>query len=217
MDNSGQTDGQDFIREHGTLPPEVALPSLLDAQALKDYRKILTLTHVPPESLDHTRPWLAAVILEVALARAENYSPDSGVDREIFALAKSEGKSVRFFETVAQQFALLMPDDPHLELAEFDADLKQLQTESNELGPLVDAWSHGDAAEVARLVNIDLESDPAARKSLLDDRNMAWVKQLRRMLAQSHIYFITVGAGHLAGPRGVPALLRKAGYNVEGP
>jgi len=217
MDDSGQTDSQDFIREHGTLPPEVALPSLLDAQTLKDYRKILALTHVPPESLDHTRPWLAAVILEVALVRAQNYSPDSGVDRQIFALAKSEGKPVQYLETVSQQFSLLMPENPQLELTEFGTDLKQLQTEANELGPLVDAWSHGDAAEVARLVNTDLDSDPAARKSLLDDRNAAWIKQLKHMLAQPHIYFITVGAGHLAGQHGVPSLLREAGYSVDGP
>jgi len=217
MDNNGQLDGQDFIREHGTLPPEVALPSLLDAQTLKDYRKTLALTHVSPESLDHTRPWLAAIILEVALIRAENYLPDSGVDRQIFALAKSEGKSVQYFETVNQQFSLLMPQSPQLELTEFDEDLKQLQTESNELGPLVDAWSHGDAAEVARLVNADLESDPAARKTLLDDRNTAWAAQLKRMLALPHIYLVTVGAGHLAGPHGVPALLREAGYKVDGP
>jgi uncharacterized protein YbaP (TraB family) len=217
MDSSGQTDSQDFIREHGTLPPEVALPSLLDAQTLKDYRRVLALTHVAPESLDHTRPWLAAVILEVALVRAQNYSPDSGVDRQIFALARSEGKSVQYFETVGQQFSLLMPENPQQELTEFDTDLKQLQTESNELGPLVDAWAHGDAAEVARLVNTDLEGDPAARKALLDDRNEAWMKQLKAMLGQPHTYFITVGAGHLAGRHGVPALLREAGYSVDGP
>jgi uncharacterized protein YbaP (TraB family) len=37
------------------------------------------------------------------------------------------------------------------------------------------------------------------------------------MLAEPHTYFITVGAGHLLGPKGVPALLRAKGYRVEGP
>ncbi len=217
MDASSQTDSQEFIREHGTLPPDTALPSLLNAQTLKDYRKALMLAHVPPESLDHTRPWLAAIILESAVVRAENYSPDSGVDRQVFAIATSEGKPVRYFETVEGQFSLLLPHDPKLELTEFDADLKAMQAEPNELGPLVDAWSRGDAAEVGKLVNADLDGNPAARKALLDDRNEAWGRQLRRSLAERHIYFITVGAGHLAGPRGVPALLRKAGYRVDGP
>jgi uncharacterized protein YbaP (TraB family) len=217
LDESGQAAGQEFIRTHGTLPPETALPSLLNAQTLADYRKALSLTQAPPDSLDHLRPWLATIVLELALIRAEHYSPDSGVDRQVFAVAKSEGKTFAYFETVEQQLAMLVPTNPKLELAEFDTDLKEIQTESDELGPLVDAWSHGDAARVGSLLNADLESDPAARKALLDDRNAAWVTQLKPMLSERHTYFITVGAGHLAGPNGVPALLRKAGYRVDGP
>ena len=52
---------------------------------------------------------------------------------------------------------------------------------------------------------------------LLDDRNQRWVPQIEAMLKEKHIFFITVGAGHLTGPKGVPALLRKAGYKVTGP
>jgi uncharacterized protein YbaP (TraB family) len=37
------------------------------------------------------------------------------------------------------------------------------------------------------------------------------------MLKEKHVFFITVGAGHLTGPTGVPALLRKDGFKVEGP
>jgi uncharacterized protein YbaP (TraB family) len=217
IDDSGASAGQDFIRAHGTLPSGQTLPALLDARTLADYRKALTLVHLPPEGLDHVRPWLAGVVLEVAFIQQQHYSVTSGVDHQVFASARSSGKTFRYFETVEQQLSLLMTSDPRLELEEFDAELKELQTESNELGPLVDAWSHGNVTEVGRLVNSDLESDPAARKALLDDRNKAWVTQLKTMLAEQHTYFITVGAGHLVGPRGVPALLRKAGYIVDGP
>jgi hypothetical protein len=95
LDDAGQAAGQEFIRAHGVLPPDTALPSLLDTQTLADYRKTLEITHVPPESLDHMRPWFAAIILEIDLMRAENYSPDSGVDRQIFAVAKGDGKPIR--------------------------------------------------------------------------------------------------------------------------
>jgi uncharacterized protein YbaP (TraB family) len=37
------------------------------------------------------------------------------------------------------------------------------------------------------------------------------------MLGESRSFFVTVGAAHLAGPDGVPALLRADGYDVEGP
>ncbi|MGD0189651.1 MAG: TraB/GumN family protein [Rhizomicrobium sp.] len=217
IDDSGVAAGQEFIRAHGTLPAGQSLPALLDAKTLADYQKAVALTRLPPDTLDHLRPWLASVVLEVAFIQQQHYSVESGVDRQVFAAAKTAGKTFRYFETVQQQLALLMPDKPKLELEEFDAQLKELQTEADELGPLVDAWSHGDVGEVGRLVNSDLDSDPGAKKALLDDRNKAWVVQLRRMLAESHTYFITVGAGHLVGPGGVPSLLRKAGYTVDGP
>ena len=37
------------------------------------------------------------------------------------------------------------------------------------------------------------------------------------MLKDDDNVFVTVGAAHLAGPDGVPALLRADGYDVDGP
>ena len=83
--------------------------------------------------------------------------------------------------------------------------------------PMVKAWGTGDQAKLDKLINGDLDEFPEARKLLLDDRNQRWVPQIEAMLKEKHVFFITVGAGHLTGPQGVPALLRKAGYNVDGP
>jgi uncharacterized protein len=216
-DETGKATAADFMSAHGTLPPELALPSLLNDEELKDYRQALALTHVPPDSLVHMRPWLAALVLEVAFIRGQHYEPNSGIDHQVALLATAEGKPLRYFETVTQQLSLLMPQDQKLELAQFDATLKEFQSAPNELGPLVDAWAHSRVAEVDRLMNKDLESVPGAKKALIDDRNDAWVVKLGTMLKEHHTYFITVGAGHLAGPHGLPALLRKTGYSVEGP
>ena len=82
-------------------------------------------------------------------------------------------------------------------------------------GALVDAWSDGRMKEVGRLMNEGLKSTPGAMKLLIDDRNGRWVTRISAMLAQHHTYFITVGAGHIAGPRGLPALLAARGLHVE--
>jgi uncharacterized protein YbaP (TraB family) len=216
-DNAGIDAISDFIRAHGTLPAGTSLPSLLDVQTLKDYRKALALTHTSAQSVDNFRPWLAGLVLEMAYIRSEHYAPEGGVDRQVYAMAKAQGKSVRYFETVKQQMSLLMPQDPKLEVKEFDATLKGFQSQSNVLGPLIDAWGNADEAEVAKLMNADLQAIPGARKILLDDRNQAWARELKDMLAEPHTFFITVGAGHLAGPSGLPALLQQAGYQVDGP
>ncbi len=217
MDDAGKAAVAEFVRQHGSLPSGTTLSSLLGKDALKDYRHAIAIAHVAPEMLEHERPWLASILIDVAYLQQLHYGVEGGVDRQVFALAKQRKKLVRDFETPEQQLALFMPKDEKLEIAEFDADLKQFQSEQATIGAMVDAWGAGDVKSVGRLMNKDLESVPGAKKLLIDDRNAAWVKTIDAMLRQRATYFITVGAGHLVGPKGVPALLRAQGYRVEGP
>jgi uncharacterized protein YbaP (TraB family) len=215
LGDSGKEQAAAFIQANGTLPAEVALPSMLDDSARSDYRAAIELTHVPPERLTHLRPWLAALVMEGQLAQTMHYSSDSGVDRQVWTYATTQKKPVETFETVEEQLRLLMPKDRKLEIEEFDASLKELNTDANEVGALVDAWKDGRMNEVAHLMNAGLKSSPGAMKLLIDDRNGRWITRISAMLTQHRTYFITVGAGHIAGPRGLPALLAARGYQVE--
>jgi uncharacterized protein YbaP (TraB family) len=76
---------------------------------------------------------------------------------------------------------------------------------------------HGRVDRIASLTEKGLAKFPEARKLLYDDRNRAWVTKIATYLDQPKVYFITVGAAHLAGPHGVPTLLRAKGFRVEGP
>jgi uncharacterized protein YbaP (TraB family) len=49
--------------------------------------------------------------------------------------------------------------------------------------------------------------------TLLYVRNRAWIPQLEQMFADGNVA-VVVGAAHLHGHRGVPALLRAKGYTV---
>lgn len=217
MDDAGKAAIANFIAQHGSLPAGTTLTSLLPPKTRKDYGQALALTQISPTALDHERPWLASIMLDVGFLQRLHYMVDGGVDRQIYAIAERRKKRVRAFETPEQQLALFMPKNEKLEIAEFDADLKQFQSEQGTIGAMVDAWGAGDVKAVGRLMNKDLDSVPGAKKLLIDDRNAAWVKQIDTMLGEHAVYFITVGTGHLAGPRGVPALLRAQGYTVDGP
>ncbi|MEI9930813.1 MAG: TraB/GumN family protein [Rhizomicrobium sp.] len=146
-----------------------------------------------------------------------NFSAASGVDVQI--QADAGGRPVIGLETIDQQMALLAPSDPKVELQAFEASLKTSSAASmdKEMGPLLDAWMHGRVDQLASLTKKDFQQYPDAQKALFDDRNAAWVKKIAALLDEPKIYFITVGAGHLAGPHGVPALLRAEGFRVEGP
>ena len=53
----------------------------------------------------------------------------------------------------------------------------------------------------------------AESADFLDNRNVAWVPQIKEMIANKRC-FIAVGAGHLGGPNGVIRLLEKEGYTL---
>src|SRR5437762_12380016 len=67
MDETQKTAIQAFVKENGLLPPGMALPSLLNEQARKDYRAALNVTHVSPEMLNPMRPWLALLMLDAGV------------------------------------------------------------------------------------------------------------------------------------------------------
>jgi hypothetical protein len=218
MDDSTQTRIADFVRDNAFLPKDQSLPSLMNDETRKDFRDVVALTGISADKLVDKRPWFAALVLEVSYMTQRHLSPDAGVDRQVYkeALAAS-GKSFRAFETPEEQFRLLMPDDRKLEISEFDSNLKEILKDKGTVGNLIDAWAHGDVKTLGHLMNDDMKSDPKMEKALFEDRNTKWVTKIAAMLNENHTYFITVGAGHLAGPKGVPAMLRAKGFKVDGP
>jgi uncharacterized protein YbaP (TraB family) len=208
---------QSLIRQRGFLPPGQSLRAMLRPEIRDDYDAVVADSGLSAAELDRQRPWLAGIQLLFSQMRKLRYAANSGVDSVLGAMAARDKKAVRYLETIDEQFALLAPEDRKLELQEFEAGLKDLRDINVELEPMIKAWSNGDQAELDRLINGTLKDYPAARKELLDDRNANWVPKIQAMLKEKHVFFIAVGAGHLTGPKGVPALLRKAGYKVEGP
>jgi uncharacterized protein YbaP (TraB family) len=216
MDDKFQARMQDYIRERGMLPAGQHLHDMLSPEARKELDAEVAKLPVSPAAIDRMRPWLAELTIEIMGVSKQNYSPSAGVDVQI--QANANGKPIIGLETIEQQMALIAPSDPKIELESFEADLKTSGAPSNDqIGPLVDAWMHGRVDRLAALTKKDLAQYPNAQKALFDDRNAAWVTKITALLEEPKTYFITVGAGHLAGPHGVPALLRAKGFRVQGP
>jgi uncharacterized protein YbaP (TraB family) len=208
---------QVMIAAKGMLPPGQTLRALLSKSARADFDAVLASSGLAPSAVERSRPWLAGLQLLFAEIARHKFAVENGVDSQLAAEAVKAGKPLRYLETVEQQFAVLAPEDRRLEMEQFEAGLKDLKDIASQVQPMVDAWAAGDQKRLDRLVNGDLDRFPAARKALLDDRNRAWLPQITAMLKEKGTFLVTVGAGHLTGPQGLPALLRKAGHKVDGP
>ncbi len=216
-DATTQTRIAKLVSDQGELPAGASLRAMLSANAQADYDSDLALAHVSPRELDQKRPWLADLFLVMRNMAQENASPVLGVDAMLMREATAGGKEIRYLETLDDQVGLIVPKDPKLELEEFEADLKEFRSEKDEFGGLVSAWSQGDPDAIDRLLNSEFATHPAARRALLDDRNRAWARKLETWLKEPKIFFIAVGAGHLAGKNSLVQMLREHGYRVDGP
>jgi len=80
------------------------------------------------------------------------------------------------------------------------------------------AWLTGDlrtfeAEAIARMKS----REPGYARAFLEDRNRTWIQPIAAMLDRPGEILVVVGAAHMAGPEGLPALLRAKGLQVEGP
>jgi uncharacterized protein YbaP (TraB family) len=205
-----------MIAEKGSLPSGQSLRAMLPEASQKDLDEDLAMLGLPEAPLDNKRPWLAEIALSGMKMIKQGTLPTAGVDMVILARAQERGRPVRYLEPIEAQIALLASDDMTAELKAFELFLKNFRQDSTLAAQLSDAWLHGDEARLTRLMLKDLDKEPGTRKAVLDDRNAAWVEVLKGVLDhESGIFLVTVGAGHLITERGVPALLKKAGYKVE--
>jgi uncharacterized protein YbaP (TraB family) len=150
----------------------------------------------------------------LSLARASEAPEDSanGIDRAVLAAAGK--RPVVELEGAVAQLGLFdaLPEAEQRDL--LNAVLRDAGAIDNESRDLAQAWRKGDMTTIEAETRKGLLADPELRAALFTGRNKAWTDKLAAMLAQGAHPFIAVGAAHMAGPEGLPAMLEARGYTV---
>jgi len=209
-----------FVAEHG-VDPEQPLSRKLPPRTLAALQRQADLGQ-----LDHLRPWAAALMLSMRPppGRPAQGGPTvgAGADLMLIRAARQAGKAVRTFETLEDQswiFAGLSEDAE----VRYLTDVIRERTPRSRLAwwrrPSVDliaAWLDGDLTRAGPALVGDLQTDnPALYDALLRRRNQAWAEVLtRRLAAGDGVELVNVGALHMVGADGLPALLKARGFQV---
>jgi uncharacterized protein len=199
------------------MDPQHPLSSLLSPALVAQLDKAAKSAGLPQgeKALEPMRPWLAAVALEDALLIHAGYDPASGVEATLVQQAKAAGKPVSGFETMPQQLHFFADLPPALQRQTLENMLDEFDRGTEELDMVVEAWMRGDDTAIAHAMIDQVRTPfPALYQVLFVTRNQAWAKTIARMAQGAGVTFVAVGAGHLAGPDSVEALLTRRGLRV---
>ncbi|HEX5183356.1 MAG TPA: TraB/GumN family protein [Allosphingosinicella sp.] len=169
---------------------------------------------IPEPVLDRMKTWAAALLLDAVIFKRLHLDPNAGVEETLIGPWRKSGKPLEGLETAEQQFGLFDHLSDSAQRAFLIDEVDELDKAKPEFDAMIRAWISGDVAGIARTFNDDMKDSPELRKALLVDRNARWADWLKARMAKPGTLFVAVGAGHLAGPESVEAMLATRGVKV---
>lgn len=198
------------------------------AETLRDHisedtwRKLLVYIQqsgapIPEWMLERQKPGMLAITIASLVLVRQGLSPEYGIDLHFLKQAFQSDKTVLELEGVEQQMNMLLDLDlPELLLRQA---LDQAEDAGKTISTLIRAWKAGDTAEIRKLFIEDPLAEHPDFERLMEKldfkRNRKMVDELQGYLRQGGRYFVVVGAAHLVGDKGIPALLTEKGYRLE--
>ena len=158
------------------------------------------------DAFSETESWGAALILANSVRRSDS---GNGADRALIA----EAARVEGLESFEEQYAAF-DRLPAAEQADLLAGLAA-DAEGDFEDRRVTAWLTGDMAALERDSSGGILADPELREALQLSRTRAWAARVGDLLERGERPFVAVGAGHMWGDEGLPALLAARGYAVR--
>lgn len=173
------------------------------------------------DALANLRPEMQAMTLVALAGRQAGLDPAYGVDGFLAGLARGLGKPVISLETPESQIQVLVSADRQQRDALIDDSLREL--ESGQAVPgllrLTQAWADGRLDELANYGQwchcLDTPAERDLHERLIQRRNGPLARRAIALHEAHAKVFVAVGALHMVGPDGLPALLAQAGFEVR--
>lgn len=196
---------QELARARGEPPLTKRVPR----EHAGEVKAALDRTGLDESNFSETETWAAALTL------ANELREEDGDGIDLALLRDRGGKRVASLEGVSSQlkiFDRLPASDQSALLA---AVAEQAIDDPGGEARLARLWRTGDIDAIAAETRKGVLADPDLRAALLVNRNRAWAERIEELLRSRAVPFVAVGAAHLAGPDGLPALLAARGYRVR--
>ena len=190
----------------GLLP----LPERINPELRPPLAKLLYDNHLDVGSYTTTKTWAAALILAQLTHKAGE--AENGIDRALIAAMPHKPRGE--LEGVERQLAIFdsLPEESQRAMLTSMLDGSENNDDDSKLE---EGWRKGDMGLIDHATYTGMLTDPGLHQALYVDRNLNWAKQIEAMLKAGKHPFVAVGAAHMAGEQGLPALLAKDGLTVK--
>ncbi len=200
----------------GMREPSAPLPPALHQRLLQ---RIRAECLPEAETLSYF-PEMRVSTLLIMVARREGIDPSYGIDVFLAGLAQAGRKDVVSLETPEQQLQLMRKSTP-AETTTFVSeglDVIESGAARTTLVKLAQAWADSDLTTLSQYETwcdcIRTEADRTDMKKMLDERNPALATGIAALHDSGKRVFAAIGSLHMIGPKGLPALLARQGFEV---
>ncbi|MET0294778.1 MAG: TraB/GumN family protein [Phenylobacterium sp.] len=205
----------DLIARYG-VSPDRPLSARLNKRQLKNLKTVLARSGRTLDQVDHLRPWAAALALSMQPCIQAKQSVETGADAVVTRQARQAEKPIRAFETLEDQVRMFATLPEAVELKYLTDVVDEQLGRGAATGALSDVWISGDLRRLGRRVADPIHAkSPGFYAALVTRRNRAWAEALTAQMAGKGVELVNVGALHLLGQDGLPALMRSRGFTVE--
>jgi uncharacterized protein YbaP (TraB family) len=204
----------EYLAVQMMLGEDETLQSVLDRDVYERLKTEVEQLGFPMDELVRLKPSMVVNFLIFAWIQQFGFV-EQGIDGYYLEEAKEAGKATGFLETVESQIELLIHIGDGFENDYVWYSLESLAETAASITALVAEWKKGDAALTTAQLTDMKESWPSLYRSMVADRNAAWLPQLEAYMRTEPVEFVVVGLIHLHGPDGLLQALTDKGYGVE--
>ena len=193
--------------------------TLADLLSKEDYEKVKEFMEskgglLPFSQLETYKPMLASSLL---MESGVGCDEPVAMEQLIMEEAKKNKKRVDGLETMSYQ-ASIFDSIPYKlqaeQLLKYVNDSGSKSEADKQFEEMIEAYKAQDIEKLGEFVQTDDGGLGNYEDILIYNRNRNWVEKLKKIMPDKSLT-IAVGAGHLAGEKGLIKLLRKAGYTVK--
>jgi len=199
----------------GVLRDGRTLADLMGPGPWADATETAAALEIPLDLLASTEPWFAALTVQQLVLTRIGFNPLYGIEMHMAMKASQDGKSIDGLETVEEQLAFLDGLSLAAQREFFLQVLREGETLEADMDALIRAWRSGDTGFLEREMLAEIQASPELYDAIVAERNRRWLAAITDLLDDDDDYLVVVGAAHLIGDDGVPALLEARGITAR--